>query len=178
MRYMAAHGYTPGPTQRPLLTGAVTGALSAVSALPLLCHSGAWERLSVALTAKPMVTLVAYVLTMSAAGLLYGRLFMRAANDARGGWLFGISYGFLLWVLGPVTILQWIRGEPVATGRAAMGLLGTQLLFGLILGTVFPWMHRLFQPKLGSRLERHRHESTASDEQSVSEKAAPRKMPA
>jgi hypothetical protein len=178
MRYMAAHGYAPGPTQRPLLTGAVTGAVSAMSALPLLCRSGAWERLSIALGSERILTLVVYVLTMAAAGLLYGRLFMRAANDVRGGWLFGISYGFLLWVLGPVTILQWIRGEPVATGHAAMGLLGTQLLFGLILGTVFPWVHRLFQPKLGSRLERRRHESSASEERAAPEKAAPRKMPA
>ncbi len=31
------------------------------------------------------------------AGVLYGQMFQRAANDRHGGWLFGLAYGFLIW---------------------------------------------------------------------------------
>ena len=149
---MEAHGYSPGPTQRPLLTGAASGVVGELAALPLLCRSGAWDALSRALNLSPTTMLAAHIFIMALAGLLYGRIFMRAANDCRGGWLFGISYGFLLWMLGPVAVIQWLKGGPVATGIPAMGAMGTQLLYGLVLGAAFPWVHRFFQPKLGTRL--------------------------
>ena len=68
---------------------------------------------------------------------------MRAANDRRGGWLFGISYGFLLWVIGPATALTWVLRKPAATGTAAIGLFAAHLLFGTLLSAAFPWVHRL-----------------------------------
>jgi hypothetical protein len=69
-------------------------------------------------------------------------VFQRAAGDRRGGWLFGISYGFLLWMLGPITFLQILLGRPLATGGAAMGILVANLLAGLVLGLIFPWVHQ------------------------------------
>jgi len=150
---MQAHGYLPGPTHRPLLTGALTGLLASFAALPLLYASGAWHKLSEAVSLRPSMTLVVYIAAMTGAGLLYARIFLRAANDVRGGWLFGISYGFLLWMLGPVTLLQWFNGAPIATGNQAKALMGAQLLYGLVLGTAFPWVHRILQPKLGGRLK-------------------------
>jgi peptidoglycan/LPS O-acetylase OafA/YrhL len=85
------------------------------------------------------------------AGLCYGGLFQRAAADRRGGWLFGISYGFLLWMLGPITLLQMLFGRPLATGTAAMGILAANLLSGLILGLLFRPAHRVVRRSL----ERH-----------------------
>jgi hypothetical protein len=89
----------------------------------------------------------------SLAGLLYGAVFRRAASDRRGGWLFGISYGFLLWMLGPVTLLQVLLGHPLATGMAAMGILGGNLLFGLILGLLFRPAHRLVRKPFGETMQ-------------------------
>ncbi|MEW6160613.1 MAG: hypothetical protein AB1813_24550 [Verrucomicrobiota bacterium] len=149
---MQAHGYSPGPTQRPMLTGAVSGVIGELAAIPLICYSGACRSLADAIGLSLTPTLALHALSMVLAGVLYGRIFMRAANDKCGGWLFGISYGFALWMLGPVTIIQWVIGRPVAIAIPAIGLMGTHLLYGLVLGLVFPWVHRLIQPKLGSRL--------------------------
>ena len=43
-------------------------------------------------------------------GVFYGWLFQRAANDPRGG-LLGLAFGFVLWMLVPIPLLQW---RPIA----------------------------------------------------------------
>ena len=149
MQYMRAHGNTPGPTQRPLAAGAISAGAATVPGGVLLWISGAVASLTQELRLRAWLVLVLYVVAMCVAGLLYGRIFGRAANDKRGGWLFGISYGFLVWMVGPVTALQLIRGRPIATGTAAIGLMLAHLIFGLGLGLLFPWIHKLLQRKLG-----------------------------
>jgi hypothetical protein len=91
---------------------------------------------------------VLYVMVASFAGALYGGFFQRAASDPRGGWLFGISYGFLFWMLGPVALVQTVLDRPLATGRAAMGLLAASLLSGLVLGLLFRQVHGLVRKGL------------------------------
>lgn len=149
MQYMRAHGNTPGPTQRPTAAGVISAVLATVPAALILWMSGALDSLSATLLMGFPLVLLIYFLAMSVAGGLYGRVFSRAANDPRAGWLFGISYGFLIWMLGPVTALQLIRQQPVAIGIAAMGLLGAHLVFGIGLGLLFPLIHRLLQRKFG-----------------------------
>ena len=84
-------------------------------------------------------------------GILYGWLFQRAANDPRGGWLFGLAFGFVLWMLGPVPLLQWLPDQPILRGYPAAGLLLAQLLWGLALGLVFPPIHRHLHVSLESQ---------------------------
>src|SRR3954466_7449325 len=59
-----------------------------------------------------------------------------------GGWLFGLAFGFLLWMLGPIPLLQCLPAQPVLSGRPALGLLLGLLLWGFVLGVVFPFVHR------------------------------------
>ena len=149
MQYMRAHGNTPGPTQRPISAGVISAVFATVPAALVLWTSGALNSLSDTLAIKFQLVLVLYAVSMSVIGGLYGRVFSRAANDRRAGWLFGISYGFLIWMLGPVMALQLIRHQPVATGAAALGLLGAHLIFGVALGLLFPSVHKLLQRKFG-----------------------------
>lgn len=149
MQYMRAHGNTPGPTQRPATAGAVSGLVAGLPAAVVLSTSGALNNVAQALKIEAWLALLFYLIAMILVGGLYGKTFRRAANDRRGGWLFGISYGFLVWLLGPVTALQLIKGEPLAIGVAAIGLFGTHLTFGLALGLLFPWIHKLLQRELG-----------------------------
>src|SRR5438045_2600415 len=116
MPFMRAHGHTPGPTQRPKLAGVLTGAVAQFAALAAFLVSGAMDSLVHALgtTLWPAVLLQSAV--AAAAGALYGAVFGRAANDREGGWLFGISYGFLLWMLGPVTVFRVLQEKYVARG--------------------------------------------------------------
>ena len=146
---MRAHGNTPGPTQRPISAGAISAVVATLPAALVLWISGALNSLSDALAIRFELVLVLYFIAMSVMGGLYGRVFSRAANDRRAGWLFGISYGFLIWMLGPVTAVQVIRHQPVATGVAALGLLGAHLIFGVALGLLFPSIHKLLQRRLG-----------------------------
>ena len=150
---MRAHGNTPGPTQRPILAGAVTGSLAEIPALLLLWWSGALASAAQSLALSTWVAVALHFLATVVAGAIYGRVFSRAANDPRGGWLFGISYGFLLWMIGPVTVLQWTLGRPLALGVAAMGILGGYLVYGLSLGLLFPWIHKLLQSELSQLKE-------------------------
>jgi hypothetical protein len=142
-QFMRAHGYLPGPDQRPVRVGLIAGLLASLPPLVLLLESSAAAHVSRQLNVQPLVTLLLWVMLGAAGGGLYGRVFMRAANDRRGGWLFGISFGFLVWTLGPVTIAQWLAGKTLVTGGAAMALFAAYLCYGLILGLLFPWVHQI-----------------------------------
>ena len=62
--------------------------------------------------------------------------------------LFGLAYGFLVWMAGPVTALEWVMGRPVVTGAPAQGLFFAHLLWGLLVGLLFPRIHRPLQAGL------------------------------
>lgn len=145
MRFMRAHGQEPAPGQQPVAAGALAGLCAGAAVLPVLFWSGAAGSLAAAVRLSVEVVAAAYPALAMVAGAVYGAVFRRAASDRRGGWLFGISYGFLLWMVGPVTLLQAILGRPLATGPAAIGLLAANLLSGLVLGLLFRPMHRLTQ---------------------------------
>jgi|SRR5689334_4773177 len=147
-QYMRAHGNTPGPTQRPIWAGAITGFVAELPGAAMLWWSGALATATEALGLPMWLTLILHLIAAIIGGAIYGRVFSRAANDPRGGWLFGISYGFLIWMVGPVTILQWSLGRPLVVGTAAMGVLGAHLIYGLVLGLLYPRTHRLLQTKL------------------------------
>ena len=148
LQYMRAHGNTPGPTQRPYLTGAISGVLAQIPALLILYYSGALESLATGTGTSQWLASVLSTGIMAVAGILYAAIFKRAANDFSGGWLFGISYGFLLWLLSPLTLWQLITSQPIAVGGAAMGLFGTHVVFGLALGFIFPRVHCRVQLRL------------------------------
>lgn len=161
MQYMRAHGNTPGPTQRPMLAGAITALIAEIPAIAMLWWSGALSSAMQTLSLTLWVTLVLHSAVMIAGGAIYGRVFSRAANDIRGGWLFGISYGFLIWMVGPITGLQWLIDRPIALGVAAMGILGAHLIYGLVLGLLFPPVHRSLQFELRQLKEPNRRGSFA-----------------
>ena len=148
IQYMRAHGNTPGPTQRPLLTGAISGLISAIPYVGVLYISGAIRSITEGLQVNFWVGLTAACVLSLLGGMLYAFVFKRAANDRRGGWLFGMSFGFLLWMLGPVTLWQSVTARPMATGTSAMGIFGAQVLYGLVVGAVFPLIHLIFRAQL------------------------------
>jgi len=129
----------------------MAGSVAEVVALPAVWLSHALAGIAASLQQPLWVVICSFVAVMAAAGALYGRVFMRAANDRHGGWLFGISYGFLLWMLGPTTALQLLHGSPVLLGGASKGLFAAHLLYGLALGILFPRIQDLVQSKKRGR---------------------------
>lgn len=152
LRMLQAHGLDAGPDQRPLLAGAFAGVLAAVPALAVLAGFQSLDEPARATSTSVLIAGFAYVGLMLFGGILYGWLFQRAANDPRGGWLFGMAFGFVLWMLGPIPLLQWLPDEPILRGYPAVGLLLAQLLWGLALGLVFPPIHRHLHVGLENRL--------------------------
>jgi Na+/proline symporter len=142
LRILQAHGLDAGPTQRPLLAGAIAGVIATVPALAVLAVFQALDAPAQPGGTSTFTAALAYAGLMLLGGILYGWLFQRAANDMRGGWLFGLAFGFVLWMLGPVPLLQWLPDEPILRGYPAAGLLLAQLLWGLTLGLVYPLVHR------------------------------------
>jgi hypothetical protein len=148
--FMRAHGYLPGPTQRPVITGLLSGSAAILPVLAFATYTGVLGAVARDMDVHVAVAAIVIAVLSACAGGLYGRIFMRAANDRRGGWLFGIGFGYLLWMLGPTALVYWIWHEPLATGRAGQALFASHLLYGLVLGLAFPHIHSVIQRKLSS----------------------------
>ena len=148
---LQAHGLDAGPTQRPLLAGAAAGIIADAPALAVLVAFRSLDATIQFTGTSPAIVALAFSTLLLIGGLIYGWLFQRAANDPRGGWLFGLSFGFVLWMVGPVPLLQWLPPEPILRGYPAAGLLLGLLLWGLALGMTFPSVHRRLHAGLGDR---------------------------
>lgn len=143
IRFIRAHGMDPGPTQRPLLAGGLTGLVGLIPAGAVFVAFGSFAVVADKVLRLPRPATAALLIGLfGLAGVLYGAFFQRAANDRRAGWLLGMAYGFLLWVAAPIVVLPLMRGTVMAAGLAATGFLATFLLWGLLLGLLFPLVHR------------------------------------
>ena len=152
--FLAAHGYDPGPTQRPLLAGALSGLVATIPAIAMLRGFGSlkveaaifgWSQLSAVAIGLPIMAL---------AGAVYARLFGRAANEVRGGWLFGMSFGFALWASGAVMIIPLATGGVAPAGKAAAGLFLSLVAWGAGLGAIHPFIHRRMHESIESAARR------------------------
>src|SRR5436305_14810710 len=91
---------------------------------------------------------------MAIAGAAYSRLFGRAANEVRGGWLFGMAFGFALWAAGAVMVLPLASGGEAPAGHAAVGVFLSVVALGADLGAVHPFVHRPLQERMERVSER------------------------
>jgi hypothetical protein len=140
--FLQAHGYDPGPAQRPILTGLISGVVATLPASLLLHFFGSLEVQSEILGLPVAGVLALGALVMAVAGGIYARLFGRAANDERIGWLFGTSFGFALWAAGGAMVLPILSGGLAPAGAPAMGLLLSLLIWGGVTGALVPFVHR------------------------------------
>ena len=156
LEILRAHGLDAGPTQRPLIAGALSGIVADGAALPVLASFGSLDVLGDGIGRSAWLAAGLHVVAMCAGGALYGQVFRRAANDTRGAWLFGLAYGFLLWMIGAVPLLQWWPTGPLLVGGPAAGVLLGQLAWGLALGVLFPFVHRPLKLSLADAQSRAR----------------------
>lgn len=149
MSFLNAHGFDPGPTQRPLLAGALSGAIAAIPAIGVMAAFKSYMVAAdqIARLSRPLAVL-GLLGAFAAAGLVYGRLFGRAAEDRRGGWMFGLAFGFALWIAAPVVVAPLLNGSAMAAGRPAMGFFAAFVVWGLLIGGLFPFVHAPLQSRL------------------------------
>jgi hypothetical protein len=152
--FLGAHGYDPGPTQRPLLAGAIAGVIGTLPAVAILFALGSLGVEARILGISDSVTIAVGAPIMAAAGSAYGRAFGRAANDPRGGWLFGMVFGFALWAAGGVMVIPLISGGLAPAGKAAVGVFLSLVVWGAALGTVHPFIHHPLHERLETAAKR------------------------
>jgi len=140
--FLSVQGYDPGPSQRPLLSGAISGILATIPAVPILIGFGALAVEAKILGHSPLLTLAIGCAVMAVAGAVYARMFGRAANNVHGGWLFGMAFGFALWAAGAVLVLPIVSGGRTPAGPAALGVAASMLVWGLATGVLVPFVHR------------------------------------
>jgi hypothetical protein len=125
--------------------GLLTGLVAFVPTFLLAWSAGTFAAIAEKTSLHPLLAGAIFALGCAICGGLYGRVFMRAANDHAGGWLFGIGWGYLLWMLGPSTWYYWIWHVPLVTGRQGQGMFASFLVYGLALGVAFPLLHAAIQ---------------------------------
>jgi hypothetical protein len=152
--FLSAHGFNPGPTQRPASAGAISGVLASIPAIAILYLFGSLRVEAQILRISEMITIAAGWVVMASAGALYGRVFGRAANDRRGGWLFGMAFGFALWAAGAVMVLPLVSGGKAPGGEAAIGVFLSLVAWGAALGIVHPFVHQPLHESLESAARR------------------------
>lgn len=155
-----AHGLDPGPTQRPLTAGLLAGLAAALPALAILDSFGWFETLGALFGTAPGAALWLCAAGFALAGVFYALALGRGANDALGGWLFGLACGFFLWMLVPLPLLHWLpawsgTGRPLLVGRPAVGLLLAALAWGGALGALFPPIHRALRAGIDAEPPAH-----------------------
>ena len=152
--FLSAHGDDPGPTQRPLLAGAISGVIATLPAIAILLAFGSLKIEARILGLSQPVTIGVGLPVMAIAGASYARLFGRAANNVRGGWLFGMAFGFALWAAGAVMVLPLASGGEVPAGRAAIGVFLSLVAWGAALGLVEPFVERPLHESIESASKR------------------------
>ena len=140
--FLQAHGYDPGPSQRPFSAGAISGVLATIPAIGVLLWFGSLDVEAYILGLSQLATLGAGWVAMAIAGAAYARIFGRAANNVHGGWLFGMAFGFALWAAGAVLVLPIVSGGRTPAGPAALGVAMSMLAWGLTIGILMPFVHR------------------------------------
>ena len=149
IRFVRAHGYDPGPTQRPLLAGAISGLLAAIPAGSVFTAFGSSRVAADSILRMPWPWAAALMIAgFTLGGWFYGAIFQRAANDRRAAWLLGLASGFVLWILAPIAVLPLVRSHAMAGGPAATGIFMGFLAWGLSAGLLFPYVHRPLQAGL------------------------------
>lgn len=160
--FLSAHGYDPGPSQRPFSTGAISGVLATAPAILVLLWFGSLRVEAHILGLSEFATLCAGWAAMALAGMLYSRIFGRAANHVRGAWLFGMAFGFGLWAAGAVLVLPIVSGGRAPGGSAAFGTAVAMLVWGVTVGILVPFVHRPLHESLETGSQHHEVGPTAA----------------
>jgi Na+/melibiose symporter-like transporter len=168
--FLDAHGYDPGPSQRPYSSGAISGILATVPAIGVLVAFGSLRIEAAILGLSSAATLGLGWAAMAIAGAAYARFWGRAANSVRSGWIFGMSFGFALWAAGAVLVLPLLSGGRAPAGNAAAGVVLSLIVWGAALGILVPFVHR----PLHESLERAAKNEDVGPSAAVEKTAPPR----
>ena len=90
----------------------------------------------------PLLTIGVGLPVMAVAGAILQPPVRPLGHDVRGGWLFGMAFGFALWAAGAVMVLPLASGGGSSGGHAAIGVFLSLVAWGAALGAAHPFVHR------------------------------------
>jgi hypothetical protein len=141
VHYLQVHGQHAGPTQRPVMAGLLTGLIASLIALGVLYGSDVLPRISERIGVPITSIVIIHIVLATIEGMIYGLLLGRAANAKRTAWLFGITYGYFLWIIGPVMLFELVFSVPIARYDLGIPIIASHLSYGISLGILFPYIH-------------------------------------
>ncbi|MFG1670924.1 hypothetical protein [Streptomyces sp. Y7] len=117
------------------------------------------------------VGLVIHLLISQVVGVSYAVLFRRRSFDPASGIGWGVSYGFLWWVLGNLTLLPLLLGAEPRWSAAALAVsfpsLVGHLAYGAVLGLVYQRLEERVAPWHLTRSEAAAARAAARHEQTL-----------
>ena len=141
-----------GPQRlRAATWGAFAGIVGGLLFTIIMVKVGALGRVSKLVGAQSSVVgFVVHMIIAVVIGGTYALLFRRHSFDVRSGIGWGLSYGFLWWILGGLTLLPVLLGgspewSAAEAGRAFPSLVG-HLVYGIALGVVFHLLEARYSP--------------------------------
>lgn len=103
----------------------------------------------------PSTGLITHLLIAQLIGITYAALFRNRGFDLLSGLGWGISYGFLWWVLGALTLLPLLVGDPLRWDARSMAAAFPSLVghvaYGAALGVVHHWLETRTNPWWATR---------------------------
>jgi uncharacterized membrane protein YagU involved in acid resistance len=149
---------------RALARGAVAGLIGGLLFTIVMVQIGFLPTVaSLVGSTSPLSGFIVHLLIANLIGMSYGLLFHRQSFDLGSALGWGISYGFVWWLLGPLTLLPvFLGGAPQWTldaARAAFPALIGHIAYGAGLGITFYILEIRFRPWWISRsqAEARRH---------------------
>ncbi|MBI3975574.1 MAG: hypothetical protein HY334_04200 [Armatimonadetes bacterium] len=131
---------------RGALAGLIGGALFAL----VIVQIGGLAAMRGVVGSSSIWGLIAQVVVAQAIGISYGFLFRRQSYDVGSGLGWGISYGFLWWVLGPLTLTPLFLGSAprwrVEAAAELFPYLIGHLAYGAALGVIFHLLEARHNP--------------------------------
>jgi len=92
---------------------------------------------------SPVVGFAYHMFNSIVIGAIFGFVFGNRSHTFAQGALWGLLYGFIWWILGPLVLMPLMMGMPLQFGAAftspmLMSLIG-HLIYGAITGLVYVW---------------------------------------
>ena len=136
---------------RAIWRGALAGVIGGLLFTYVMVQIGALRDVaSLARADAEVVGLIIHFIIATIFGATYGLLFRRQTYDVGSAVGWGVSYGFFVWVIGPITLMPILLGAaPVWSAETAAGLIASvigHLAYGAVVGVTFHSFETRFSP--------------------------------